>query len=88
MIMDEPPSLRTLFASVLDLRKKLESSLTPTSSAFQETLRNAIINLDECRKLADGIGLFSSNETQDDISSADLQYEPWPSEKGTNPRNG
>ena len=77
--MDQPTNIRTLFASAKALRKQLNASPEPTSSAYQENLRAAITSFDECRKLADQIALFSPNETQDDISSGDLQYEPWSS---------
>ena len=73
--MDQPTNIRTLFSSAKALRKDLDSYPEPTSSAYQENLRSALTSLEECRKLADRLSLFSPNESQDDISSGDLQYE-------------
>ena len=72
--MEQPSNIRTLFASAKTIRKKLDTFPEPASVAYQENLRAAITSLDECRKLADQIALFSPNETQDDITSGDLQY--------------
>ena len=74
--MEEPTNIRRLFSTAKSFREQVDAPSESSSSAFLENLRAAIVALDECRKLADRIALFSSNETQDDISSADLQYEP------------
>lgn len=66
-------NIKTLFAKAKQLQKQLES-LESTSLTYQENLRNALSTLEECRKLADKVSLFSPNETTDDISSGDLQY--------------
>ena len=66
-------NIRTLFARAKDLRKQLES-LQSTSQVYQENLQNAVAALEECRKIADNIALFSPNEMEEDISSRDLQY--------------
>ena len=72
--MAEPQNLRTLFASAEAQRKKLESAIETSSSAYQTSLSAAIVAYDECRKLANDLSLFSPNETIDDISSGNLQY--------------
>lgn len=71
--MDTDTNIRTLFTSAKNQRKELESFSEPTSSVYQENLQAAITSLEECRKIADRISLFSPNETEDDISSGDLQ---------------
>ena len=54
-------------------RTALELGLEPSSTPYQETLQAAIAALDECRRLAERLSLFSPNETEDDIASGDLQ---------------
>ena len=71
--MDTDINIRTLFTSAKTQRKELESFSDPTSSIYQENLQAAIKSLEGCRKIADRISLFSPNETEDDISSGDLQ---------------
>ena len=72
--MAEPePNLRTLFSTANDLKNQLDS-LQTASQQYQENLRAAISKFEESRELAARISLFSPNETEDDISSSDLQY--------------
>jgi immunoglobulin-binding protein 1 len=73
-MMTEPESnIRTLFTRAKQLKKEL-NSLESNTQLYQENLQAAISALDECRKLADRVSLFSPNETIDDISSGDIQY--------------
>lgn len=72
--MNSESNIRSIFTSARSLRKDLESSPDPTSSIYQENLRAAIASLEQCRIIADRIALFSPNETDDDISTGDLQY--------------
>ena len=71
--MENDLNIRSIFTSAKIQRNELESSSEPTSSAYQENLQAAIHSLEECRKIAGRISLFSPNETEDDISSGDLQ---------------
>ena len=71
--MDSDINIRVLFTTAKNKRKDLESSPDLTSSLYQENLQAAITNLEECRKVADSLSLFSPNETEDDIASGDLQ---------------
>ena len=78
--MESQSSIRTLFKAFQTRQKALESSPQPNRSQpdyalYQENLHAAIATLDECRKLADRLSLFSSNETKDDIASSDLEYQ-------------
>lgn len=72
-MMESQSNIRTIFASSKAQRKALESSLEPISEIYQENIQAAIATLNECRELADRLSLFSPNETEDDISSSDLQ---------------
>jgi len=65
--------MRALFTLAKNQRKQLEISSDSTSALYQENLQAAIVTLEECRRIADRISLFSPNETEDDISSGDLQ---------------
>ena len=71
--MASQTNLRTLFASTRSQRKTIESGVEPDSVTYQENMHAAIATLEECRRLADSLSLFSSNETEDDIASGDLQ---------------
>lgn len=71
--MEGQTNIRTLFASAKSQRKQLEISSDLTSALYQENLQAAIATLEECRRIADHISLFSPNETEDDISSGDIQ---------------
>ena len=71
--MEHQSSIRTLFSSARNQRKELEQFSDPTSTIYQENLQAAIATLEECRVIADRITLFSPNETEEDISSGDLQ---------------
>jgi len=71
--MEPESSIRGLFASAKAQRKELDSA-DPTTSLYQENLQAAIASLEECRRLAERISLFSSNEAEDDVASGDLQY--------------
>ncbi|KAL8820829.1 MAG: hypothetical protein Q9223_001021 [Gallowayella weberi] len=71
---EKPPSLRALLETANNQRLKLDSIIEPSSTAYQENLRTAIVAYQECRKLTDQLAIFSPNETEDDISSANLPY--------------
>ncbi|MCJ1230735.1 hypothetical protein MMC12_007409 [Toensbergia leucococca] len=72
--MESQTNIRTLFASAKVQRKRLDSDPEPGNAIYQENLRAAIATFEDCRRLADRLSLFSPNETEDDISSADLRY--------------
>ena len=71
--MEPENSTRGLFASAKAQRKELDSFPDPTTTLYQENLQAAIASLEECRRLAERISLFSSNEVEDDVASGDLQ---------------
>ncbi|KAI9797135.1 MAG: hypothetical protein M1833_005650 [Piccolia ochrophora] len=73
--MTSPPrNLRALFALSEQQRKRLDSALETSSPAYQQDLETAIATLEDCRKLAAEVSIFSDNEDIDDVSSADLPY--------------
>lgn len=72
--MEPENSIRSFFASAKAQRKELDSFSDPTTSVYQENLQAAIASLEECRRLAERISLFSSNEAEEDVASGDLQY--------------
>lgn len=41
---------------------------------FQESLRKGCEMLEKCEEMINKLGLFSTNETKDDISTANLKY--------------
>lgn len=66
-------NIRTLFASSKAQRKALESNLEPNSAVYHENVQAALETLEECRRLARSLSLFSPNENEEDIASSDLQ---------------
>jgi hypothetical protein len=70
---DTESNIRTLFSSAEELRKSIETSWQPNSPEYQDSVRRAIASYEQCRTLADQLGMFSRNESLDDISSSDLQ---------------
>jgi immunoglobulin-binding protein 1 len=49
-------------------------SLASSSSLDQEGIRKGVDLLRRCDEMVSKVGLFSSNETKDDISTANLKY--------------
>ncbi|KAL9026383.1 MAG: hypothetical protein Q9196_004939 [Gyalolechia fulgens] len=67
-------SLRSLFKSANNQRHKLNSIPDSSSSVYQDNLRAAIAAFRECQQLTEKLAIFSSNESEDDIASGDLQF--------------
>ena len=72
--MEEQKNIRTLFVNSKAQRKELDTIPDTSSALYHENLQAAIATLEECRKIAERISLFSDNETEDDIPTGDLQY--------------
>ncbi|KAL9599466.1 MAG: hypothetical protein Q9219_003805 [cf. Caloplaca sp. 3 TL-2023] len=70
---EQHSSLRSLFITANNRRSKLDSIPDSTSSTYQDYLRATIAAFHECRQLTERLSVFSANETEDDISSGDLQ---------------
>ncbi|KAI4180351.1 MAG: hypothetical protein LQ348_005215 [Seirophora lacunosa] len=71
---EQHTSLQSLFATANKQRHKLDAIPDSSSAAYQDSLRSTLAAFHECRQLTDRLAIFSPNETEDDISSADLQY--------------
>ena len=71
--MNSQSSIQTLFKSYRAQRNALESTSDPNSASYQERLQAALSTLQECHEIIERSALFSTNETEDDISSGDLQ---------------
>ncbi|KAI4124741.1 MAG: hypothetical protein LQ338_004659 [Usnochroma carphineum] len=67
-------SLRSQFTTANKQRHKLDSIPDSSSPTYQENLRAAIAAFHDCWQRAERSAIFSPNETEDDISSGDLQY--------------
>lgn len=72
--MESQSNVRTLFSTSKGQRKELDTIPDSSSALYQENLQAVIATLEECRKIADRISLFSDNESEDDIPTGDLQY--------------
>jgi hypothetical protein len=72
--MESQLNVRTLFSTSKAQRKELDAIPDSGSALYQENLQAAIATLEECRRIADRISMFSDNESEDDIPTGDLQY--------------
>ena len=77
---DEPQSLRAIFTSAENKRKGLEASWETNTTAYQDKLKAAISQYQQCQQLTDSIAMFSSNESLEDVSTNDIQYVSCPHE--------
>ncbi|KAJ6821291.1 PP2A regulatory subunit TAP46 [Iris pallida] len=66
----EEMSLPALFQQA----RQIHSAAAEDSSVEQSTLRKGIEALRRCDDMVSKLGLFSSNETKDDVSTANLKY--------------
>ena len=74
MEQEQDSSLRDTFSAAKANRKNFESFTSSADPIYQENLRSAIEVLEQCRRIAGRISLFSPNEILEDVSSADIQY--------------
>lgn len=71
---EEPRSLKATHNDAEHKRKQLEHDPSSNSPAYQDALLAAIKLYNQCLSLVDQISLFSPNETEEDINTAELQY--------------
>ncbi|KAL9237425.1 hypothetical protein vseg_011974 [Gypsophila vaccaria] len=71
--MAESKTSEMTLPSLLELGRKIHQSSTD-SSIDQESVRRGCEVLQQCEEMIAKLGLFSSNETKDDISTANLKY--------------
>jgi immunoglobulin-binding protein 1 len=66
-------SLKDLFNDALVLKESL-GSLRPSSAEYRENLSKTVALLEQCKDLVDRMGLYSTNETSEDLSTNDIRY--------------
>jgi hypothetical protein len=72
--MEEPQSLRSLFASAKEQRETLGSRGDTNTEAYRDDVNATIAKFQECQRQISILSLFSSNESLEDISTNDIQY--------------
>ncbi|KAJ3148775.1 hypothetical protein HDU86_007330 [Geranomyces michiganensis] len=73
--LDESCSLRAEFARGRYLYAKLEDSqLSSSDPQFQKSAIECIASFTRCSSLVKQLGIFSRNETVEDVNTADLRY--------------
>src|SRR3569833_2162300 len=68
----QPRTLKTVFAEAETKREALEGTYEASSPGYREALAEAIGDYEECLHLISSLGIFSPNESADDIESHDL----------------
>lgn len=71
--MDEPQSLRALFAAAKKEKDNLGSRGDTNTEAYRDEVNAAISKFQECQRQVSILSLFSSNELLEDVSSSDIQ---------------
>ncbi|KAL9108459.1 MAG: hypothetical protein Q9227_006793 [Pyrenula ochraceoflavens] len=71
---DSDHSLRATFDNARQKQKALETGSDLSTSSSDETLRQAITELEECVSLISRLSIFSSNESLEDVTTADIRY--------------
>ncbi|KAJ6677368.1 PP2A REGULATORY SUBUNIT TAP46 [Salix viminalis] len=69
MIMKDLP-----LPSLFDQASKIHLNATESGSNDKELVKKGIEALENCEEMISKLGLFSSNETKEDISTTDLKY--------------
>ncbi|RMJ28521.1 pathway regulator TapA [Aspergillus sp. HF37] len=72
--MEEPQNLRSLFDAAKAENTSLGSRPDTTTDRYRSDVDSTIANFAECQRLVSLLSLFSSNESLEDIATADLQY--------------
>ena len=72
--MEEPQSLRSLFASAKEQKDALGSRGDTNAETYRDEVNATIAKFQECQRQVSMLSLFSSNELLEDISTSDLQY--------------
>ncbi|KAJ6881422.1 PP2A regulatory subunit TAP46 [Populus alba x Populus x berolinensis] len=60
--------------SLFDQASKIHVKATESGSSDQELVKKGIESLEKCEEMISKLGLFSSNETKEDISTTNLKY--------------
>ena len=72
--MEEPQNLRSYFNAAKGEKASLESRTDTTTDRYRTDVDSTIDKFAECQRLVSLLSLFSSNESLEDIATADLQY--------------
>ncbi|CAL5870933.1 uncharacterized protein PFLUO_LOCUS5175 [Penicillium psychrofluorescens] len=72
--MEEPQSLRALFATAKDNKTALASRGDTNTDTFRDDVNSTIAKFRECQRQVGILSLFSSNESLDDVSTGDIPY--------------
>lgn len=60
--------------ALFELGRKIHHNATEAGSADQDTVRKGCEALSKCEEMISKVGLFSTNETKEDISTTNLKY--------------
>ncbi|EAW13046.1 IGBP1/TAP42 family protein [Aspergillus clavatus NRRL 1] len=72
--MEQPQSLRSLFAAAKAEKTALEPRPDSNSDSYRNDVNATIAKFEECQRLVALASLFSSNEALEDVSTGDLPY--------------
>lgn len=72
--MDDPKTLKSVFAEAEDRRLALEGAFEVTDPSYRDVLTSAIEDYTECLELISQLRIFSPNESLEDLSTGDLPY--------------
>lgn len=72
--MEESQNLRSLFSSAKDDKASLESRHDTNTETYSDLVNATIAKFQECQRQVSIVSLFSSNESLDDLSTGDIQY--------------
>lgn len=73
-MMDQPQSLRTLFASAKTEKESLESRTDSNSDSYRSDVDATIAKFKECQRLVQFLSLFSQNESLEEVATGDIPY--------------
>jgi len=71
---DRQQSLQSLFAAAKAQKHALELCLDTNSESYHSGFNDEVNKFKECEQLVAQLSLFSSNESLEDVATADLQY--------------
>lgn len=74
VMMDQPQSLRTLFASAKTEKESLESRTDSNSDSYRSDVDATIAKFKECQRLVQFLSLFSQNESLEEVATGDIPY--------------
>lgn len=73
--MEETQNLRSVFSSAKEDKASLDSRGDTTTETYRDLVNATIAKFQECQRQVSIVSLFSSNESIDDLSTEDIQYD-------------